>query len=263
MKARRLSATAVIDLARRASFVFRGSVRAVGKHNLEGVEPDDRMATVRVTEVVVAPPSLGDLKGKTITVFLSSSRGVKVADQMTFFATSWIYGSNIGVTEIGRTGMRAAELRQLVIDARLEAQHEELETRLRRAVLVVSGQVITTFRTERKDLPGTDEGVEWWEAELWVASVEKGSPPRDLHIFYPVGGDREWGPVPKSHPGQLGVWLLGPLSEPDAEEQEPDRRRRPAKTTRDQMLMALDPLDYQAISALSHVRELLRRTTKG
>jgi hypothetical protein len=216
---------------------------------------------VRVDEVVVAPPNLGRLAGKTITLYLTSSRGVKANDEATFFATSWHYGRNIGVTEIGRTSTSAADLRQRVIDERLETHHARLEARIRRAVLIISGRVLTTFRTERRGLPGTDEGIEWWEAEMWVGTVEKGTPPKRLNIFYPIGGDREWGPVPKGHPGQIGVWLLGPVSEPDADEQEPKRRgKRAQKAPQDQLLMALDPLDYQAISALPHVRELLRRT---
>jgi hypothetical protein len=263
VNAKKLSADALRDLSRRASFVFRGRVKAVGKHNLDGVEPDERMALVRIDEVIVAPPNLGDLTGKTVTLYLESPRGVKANDQATFFATSWHYGRNVGVMEIGRTSMDAANLRQRVIDERLEAHHAQLEARIRRAELIISGRVLSTFRTDRKDLPGLDEGIEWWEAEMWVGTVEKGIPPKGLHIFYPVGGDREWGPVPKCFPGQIGVWLLGPVSEPDAPESKPERRgRKPKKDAREDKVMALDPLDYQAISSLPHIQDLLRRTGK-
>jgi hypothetical protein len=228
MNAEALSTEVLRDLSRRASFVFHGRVEAVGKTNLEGVEPDDRMAMVRIDEVVVAPPMLGDLTGKTLTIYLESAEGVQANDQATFFATSWHYGRNIGVVEIGRTSTPAAELRQNVTDERVKEHEARLEARIRRAELIISGHVISTFRTERKDLPGLDEGVEWWEAEMWVGTVEKGRPPPHLHTFYPVGGDREWGPVPKSHPGQIGVWLLGPVSEPDEgerEQEQPGERR--------------------------------------
>src|SRR5262245_17585901 len=106
------------------------------------------MAMVRVDEVIVAPPILGDLTGKTVTVYLESSRGVRADNRATFFATSWHYGRNIGVIEIGRTSMSPAELRQTVITERLEADHSRLEARIRRAVLIISGRVLTTFRTE-------------------------------------------------------------------------------------------------------------------
>jgi hypothetical protein len=250
----------VRDLSRRASFVFRGSVKAVGKSNLDGVEPDDRMATVRVDEVVVAPPILGDLTGKTVTVYLESSKGVKANDQATFFATSWNYGKNIGVIEIGRTNTPANELRQSAIEERLLEHDAQLEARIRRAELVISGRVLSTFRTDRRDLPGIDERIEWWMAEMWIGTVEKGTPPKQLHIFYPIGGDREWGPVPKCYPGQIGVWLLGPVSEPDAVERKRERRGKKDKENgREDKLMALDPLDYQAISALPRIQTLLWR----
>jgi hypothetical protein len=261
VNAKILSTEALSDLSRRASFVFHGRVKAVGKCNLDGVEPDSRMALVQIDEVIVAPPSLGDLTGKTVTVYLESSRGVKVNDLATFFATGWHYGRNIGVVEIGRTSMTAADLRHSTIDERLREQDAQLEARIRRADLIISGRVLSTYRTERKDLPGMDEGVEWWEAEMWVGTVEKGTPPKDLLIFYPVGGDREWGPVPKCLPGQNGIWLLGPVSEPDQVERKPERRGKKAqKKAQEEKLMALDPLDYQAISALPRVQDLLRRT---
>ena len=109
--------------------------------------------------------------------------------------------------------------------------------------------------------------MEWWEARTWVGTVEKGRPPEDLHIFFPVGGDREWGPVPKFYPGQTGVWLLGPVSEPDADEPAPEGRGRKRKAEKadkadeaDERLMALDPLDYHADSALPRIRALLAKS---
>lgn len=267
MNAKRLSAQALSDLSRRAAFVFGGRVRAVGKSNLDGVEPDERMALVQIDEVVVSPSLLGDLKGKTVTVYLTSAQGVRANDRATFFATSWHYGKNLGVVEIGRTSSAASELRSSIIDERLREHDERIEERIRRAVLIVSGHVIATFRTKWQDLPGRDEGVDWWEAEMWVGTVEKGRPPKDLHIFYPVGGDREWGPVPKCYAGQTGVWLLGPVSEPDGDHGGPDsrgtRRRTRKEGEREERLMALDPLDYQAISALQRIQALLRKSGKS
>jgi hypothetical protein len=264
VQAKRLSEKALSDLSRRASFVFRGRVKAVGKSNLDGVEPDERMAIVQVGEVVVSPPVLGDLTGKNVTVYLESAKDVKANDEATFFATSWHYGRNLGVVEIGRTSMAPADLRQAAIEERLREQDERLEARIRRATLIISGRVLSTFRTERQDLPGMTEGIEWWEAEMWVGTVEKGRPPKDLHIFYPVGGDREWGPVPKCYPGQIGVWLLGPVSEPDAEEPKPQARGKKRKEAlQEEKLMALDRLDYQASSELPRVQALRWRTGKS
>jgi hypothetical protein len=252
--ARQLSARTLDALTREASFVFQGRVDSIGAHNLEsGVEVEDRMAVVQVEDVVVAPASLGDLTGQKVTVHLQSTTGIEPKQSLTFFATSWHYGANIGVIEVGRTSTPASELRRRVVDQRLEAQHDLLEARIRRAILIISGRVEVTFRTKLTGLPGEDEGTEWWEAETWIRSVEKGTPPPNLTIVFPVGGDREWGPVPKAQAGQDGVWLLGPVTEPDSEDED-----KPS-IDREGLLMALDPLDYQAISALPLVQELLRR----
>lgn len=250
-----LSADGLRDLSRRAAFIFHGQVEAVGRSNLEGVEPDERMALVRVDDVIVAPPLLGNLAGQTVTVYLEAGRGAKAKETATFFATSWHYGRTIGVIEIGRTSATAASLRRDVSDERAREHGDRLEQRLTRADLVISGRVLSIFRTDERDLPGRDEGVDWWQAEMRVATVEKGRPPPDLHIVFPEGGDREWGPVPKAHPGQIGIWLLGPVGERDAAV---TRTGKPGQ----EPLMALDPLDYQAISALPLIRALLQRTGK-
>jgi len=73
----KLAARSLDDRVAQASFVFRGRIKSLGKSNLEGVPPDDRMATVEVKEVVVAPPDLGDLTGKTITVYLAKRQGLR------------------------------------------------------------------------------------------------------------------------------------------------------------------------------------------
>jgi len=84
-----------------ASFVFSGRITALGKSNLEGVVPDELMATVLVEDVVLAPRDLGDLVGKTITVYLQSTKGIKSGQYASIFAKSWHYGKNIGVIEVG------------------------------------------------------------------------------------------------------------------------------------------------------------------
>ena len=91
------------------------------------------MALVLIEEVVVSPPVLGDLKGKTVTVYLESPQGVKTNDRATFFATSWHYGKNLGVVEIGRTTETAAGLRESIAGERLLEHDEQVEERIRRA----------------------------------------------------------------------------------------------------------------------------------
>jgi hypothetical protein len=262
---------------READFVFSGRVQALGTSNLDGVEPDDRMATVEVEDVALAPRQLGDLTGQTVTVYLETRQGIEVGQRATFFANSWHYGRNIGVVEVsgvrqlGRPSFRAADIRQTVIAERLRQLEEQIEQRISAAEVVLSGRVLATSRVEQPEgLPGLVEGVEWWIAELWIGTVEKGQPPADSRIWFPEGGDRDWGPVPKSYPGQTGVWLLQPVQEPGADDAEPAGGQSQGNpegeqpgTPPERRLMAIDPLDYHALSDLPRIQTLLWRVGEG
>jgi hypothetical protein len=228
------------------------------------------MVTVQVEEVALAPRDLGDLRGRTVTVYLETTEGLKAGQQATFFARGWHYGRNIGVIEVGgvkevgRTSSRAAVLRQAVIATRLQQLEEQIEERIRGADVVISGRVLATYPAERLDgLPGLDEGVEWWKADLWVGSVERGRPPEDQCIWFPEGGDRERGPVPKAFPGQTGVWFLRPVTEAEGGELGGGHGEEQPGTGLERRLMAVDPLDYHALSDLSRIQTLLWRVSEG
>src|SRR6478736_5815149 len=193
----RLAARSLQNWVAQASFVFRGRIKALGKSNLDGVPPDDRMATVEVKEVVVAPPDLGDLTGKTITVYLTTRQGLRTGSQATFFARNWHVGSSIGVVEVGRTSAPVTEVRQAVGDTQLQQMDAQLEERLRVARLIVSAKVLSVSRVDDDDMPGIDDGVHY-----------------------------EWVAVPKCQPDQEGVWLLRTIDEV----RKPKRgARKPAK----------------------------------
>jgi hypothetical protein len=255
-----------------SAFVFTGRIEVMGSSNLDGVKPEPRMATVRVEEVAIAPADLGDLRNQVITVYLATTDDLAPGDQVTFFARSWQYGRNIGVVEIGRTSLHAAAVGADVVAAQLQQLEDLLVERIRGADAVISGLVTATHPVPRTaDLPGFEEGVQWWVADMWIGSVEKGRPPDDRRIWFPEGGDRYWSGIPKAHPRQDGVWLLRPLAGPDGQTDEhpnhpdpdhPDKRRRRRKTPSDaeRRLMARDRLDFHAMSDLARIRMLLRRT---
>ena len=194
-----------------------------------------------------------------MTIYLESPNGIRKDQQLTFFAAHWHYGSNIGLTEVGRTDLTAEGVRQSVIDERLRQLDEELEERLRTAKIIVSGSVISTDRSELSEgLPGMEEGVEWNQAHVRIETVEKGHPPTNLQILFPKGGDRDFGPVPKFNAGQKGVWLLR-----SAAESIEDQEQKSRQTEREEnMLMAVDPLDFHAISALPRIQTLLWRLNR-
>jgi hypothetical protein len=112
------------------------------------------------------------------------------------------------------------------------------------------------------------DGVEWWNAELWIGSVEKGQPPEDSRIWFPEGGEPEWSSVPKAYPGQVGVWLLRQMRDVDDrgeggglndEYQAPAQTQKREKRPSERRLMAHDPLDYHAPSNLTRIQILLSR----
>jgi hypothetical protein len=245
-----------------SAFVFTGFIEALGSSNLDGVKPEPRMATVRVDKVAIAPADLGDLRGRVVTVYLETVDDLASGDYVTFFARSWQYGRNIGVVEIGRTLVPASTIGPDVILAQLKLFEDQLVERIRGADVILSGLVTGTQRVPRSaNLPGFVEGVQWWVADLWIGSVEKGYPPRDRRIWFPEGGNPYWGIVPKAHPRQEGVWLLWPLAEPHEEHEHPDKRNRSEDSIDgERRLMARDRLDYHSISDLPRIRALLRQS---
>ena len=84
-----------------SSYIFRGRILALGKCNLNGVEPEPNMVTVKVEEVIVAPPDLGNITGSTMTVYFQSTGDLKAGQLQTIFASGWHLGKTIGVTEVG------------------------------------------------------------------------------------------------------------------------------------------------------------------
>jgi hypothetical protein len=246
----------------------------LGESNLDGVDPEDRMATVEVDDVAFAPRELGDLRGQTVTVYLATTEGLEPEQELTFFARSWHYGQNLGVIEIGRTTSPVAEIRRPLIQERLRQLDELIEERIRTAEAIISGHVLATYPAEQTEgLPGVLEGVHWWNADMWIGSVEKGSPPEDKRIWFPEGGEPEWGIVPKAYPGQTGVWLLRPVMDVSeygaGGEQSPQHgyHQSPQTQFADRAfrgrLMAVDPLDYHASSALPRIQTLLSLALEG
>jgi hypothetical protein len=285
MKETPISPDRLNEWSQASAFVFTGRIEAMGSTNLDGVKPEPRMATVQVDEVAVAPAELGDLRGRVVTVYLETPADLATGDQVTFFARSWQVGRNIGVVEVGRTSVPASSVVPDIVGAQLQQLDDQLVERIRGADAIISGVVTATQPVPRNtDLPGFEEGVQWWVADMWIGSVEKGSPPEDQRIWFPEGGDNYWGIAPKAHPRQEGVWFLRPLAdpldrdnehpddhpedhrpphpEPHPDDKHPDTRRRPRRKDPDdgeRRLMARERLDFHASSDLPRIRALLRR----
>lgn len=249
------------DWIRKASFVFNGHIIAIGKNNLEIIEPDERMVLVYVDDVVMSPTILGDLSGKTITVNLQTLEGIKEGQEMTFFATSSNYGKNIGVTEIGRTERKITEIREVILNERIRQLDEELEKHIKDAKLIISGKILSTYRVGKNEyLPGIEDGVEWWNADVAVYTVEKGLVSSSgIQIFYPRNGERKWSLYPQFQSGQEGIWFLTPIIEDKYKENIQKIKSSGYK----EKLVAKSKLDYHAISALQRIQLLVFHSGKG
>lgn len=264
MAATKLTDAAVAELVPRSQYVFRGRIRKVPASNLRTVPADERMAIVEVEEVVLAPPSVGDLTGKQLTVYLASTRGIRGGQRLNLAASSWHYGEQIGVVEEARFSESIAQVRDAFLDARLLLHDEMLEARVVQAELIVGGRVLSTRRVDRDEPGGDVDEPDWWEADLRVESIHKGRPAADhLHVWFPMGGEREWDESPKFFPGQDGIWLLshGPIGE--GRDREPRRKRRGRDRREREPFTALDPLDFHAAGDRDRIDALVLWTSRG
>ena len=127
-------------VARSAPFVFAGVVRR--RSERQPLAPADApTAVVRIDEVFFAPPTLGDLTGRDIAVRLAEP-APPARRRIIFFAGSLSYGAELAVTELARApaGRAAADIRDRILDVRLQQYDERLRERLRRAEIVLYGR---------------------------------------------------------------------------------------------------------------------------
>jgi hypothetical protein len=234
----------LLEQSREAPFIFAGRVRALGENNLRGIQPIATHALVEVEEVIVAPATLGDLRGRVATVVLA--RPAKKGGRYTWWATSWIFGRELGVIEIARAdGIAAKEVADTIIDARLRAFDERILARITGAEIVVAG---TVDSVEELGVDGIAEGTTWRRAAVRVATVVKGEGAAEVIIQFPGAGSPRWAYAPRLVVGQEGIWLLRRPSQ--------DPRMRSVKA--DGAWVGLDPEDAHASSGLARIEALAR-----
>jgi hypothetical protein len=236
-------------VVRSAPFVFFGVVRRSG-----AAKDDQPMAVVRVDEVVVAPPTLGDLTGQEITVDLAQA-APRAGRRMLFFASSLVYGAELAVTELARAtpGRSAAALRAEVLEERLEQYDDRLRERLRLAELVVYGRIasvrpVAGEQASDAEPPPGEAAPAWRVADLLVWRILKGQAAQSPRVVYPFPRTQRWADVPLFLEGQEGVWLLQPAGR--------DELHRPPAVPG--AYAALDSLDFHTPGALARIQLLLK-----
>ena len=122
-----------------------------------------------------------------------------------------------------------------------------LGDRIAKADLVIAGKVADT-RPHRTDRPRveTEHNPEWWEADITVQSVLKGTQQGKVVILYAHSLDELWIDSPKCQKGQEGIWIL-----------QRDQKEKGFPVLRVPGLTALHPLDYQPIQQMDRVRKLV------
>lgn len=231
----------------RSPFIFSGTVERTSAATLPMVPVDGATAVVRVERVFRWPQVVGDQTGRTITIQLRKP-DVKRGAQALFFATGWLYGESLAVTEEGRISTDDTDkIADQLESAELRADEGELLERLAAASLVVVGKVVRVAPPPEPGRVGESEHEPgWFVAELEVESVEKGRHPANepVQLAFPTSDDVQWYWRPKPQPGEEGVWLLHREELPGL----------PPGT-----FTALDPRDFQRRDQLEHVRSLVAR----
>jgi hypothetical protein len=203
------------DTVRDAPFIFDGTVEKPNAATMPAIA-SEATAIVKVNEVFRAPPAVGNLKGKKITLQLASVKGTKAGQRATFYATSWMYGDSLALAEVSReTPSRSksavSDMRGLVANAELELENLALQRRVEQANFVVTGWVteIGPVQTEAPKGPISEHAPDWWWADIHVEHAGKGALRTPvLRVLYPNSTDEFWIDAPKFHVGQHGVWLL-------------------------------------------------------
>jgi hypothetical protein len=234
------------QIIRNARIIFVGTVERPGASNVSLVPSSGKTALVRVREVLDAPATMGDLRGKVLTVLLVKEGSAQAGQEAIFFTNGWMYGENVAVREVAEIpGSDREALRSAITSERQKVRDEELAGRLRSATLVIAGQVRSV-----KPLAKTERGTrgehdpEWWQAEIAVASAIKGrAPGKTVTAFFPASLDERWLLTPKLQEGQSAVFLLQPYQGKDL----------PAGA-----LVILHPLDVQPEQQIDRIRRLLR-----
>ena|ERR1700722_1023661 len=240
--------SSLLPLAERSSFIFAGTVTSIGPSPLQVLAPVGALAIVRFDRGFLTNPVLGDLAGRPITVQMAQkpTPNTSVVDQrLIFFATAWVHGKEIAVTEIGRlpdTKENEQEVASIV--ASLPKRH--LSDRLAAAVIVVHGTVRKIERATEIRRTASEHDPYWMRAEIKVIEALKGDVATNkagtVVLLFPGSADIAFRNVPRPSVKQEAVFLLhqgaGPLARLNTH-------------------IAPDPADIQPPSQLATIRRLL------
>lgn len=232
-------------LAKEATFVFKGTVRALNKSTMPDLPVNARTAIVSVDDIVQAPAVFANFAGQEITVQIGGRKKIAPGDQVMFYANSWRFGEGIAVRAIDflpaeqvpsrprAVGLAAAAphgLEPARSSAAETLAHRELQRHVEAADVVVTGRV-TAVRAPSEPVPEgrarrasmraggprtapqpqriSEHDPLWQEAVVEVTGTEKGGgSAKQIVVRFPSSRDVRWYKAPKFTPGQEGVFIL-------------------------------------------------------
>jgi len=271
-------------------FVFRGTIQKLNATTMSHVPSTSGLAVVSVDEVLHAPPALARTLGQSITVKLSKTSGVRVGQQLLFYANAWLMGDGVAVESV-REQSAADTPKALAARGTEPTQNlanRDVENRYNNADLVVQGQVVSvdvpqvlrashraairagvrsavrTTGTTDDVRPVSEHDPKWRDATIEVAAVHKGQRgKRTIKVRFPSSTDVRWYRAPKFHPGDQGVWMLKkqhtePVSAGALKKAQRTAVAAPATST-EEVFTALNPLDFHPSNHLDAVAPLLNK----
>jgi hypothetical protein len=212
----------VEEAAAGADFVLRCTVEQVDASGVAALEASRQTAVVRVEQVLHAPPAVSDLEGAEVTVQLAQAGSLKQGEEVVLSANALLFGESLAVQEVAHHAVSEDHeaLAARVGDARAAAADQEMQDRVARANVIVSGRVADVrippepvaaiaAATETGAAESQSEhDPHWREAVITVDKTIKGEPPAETTVLFPASEDVAWVGVPKLAAGQEGVFLL-------------------------------------------------------
>ena len=194
-----------------SEFIFRGTIQKTKTSTID-FENSANCAVVSVDEILDAPEELKAFLGEDITVRFADVNTAKDGMQKIFFTKRFFIGESIGVVENG--SLAAApfkDTKKLIADisqAKTVFKDTEIKQTIAAAELVLQGKVLDVRKGEKRER-GSEHDPDWYEADLLITKVLKGSYAQEkITILFPNSNDVMWFRAPKFSKDTEGVWLL-------------------------------------------------------
>jgi hypothetical protein len=214
------------ELARKARFVFHGTVQGAAARAVPGL-PGVKALTVRVDEIVQGPEKLGAYEGRDVLLIPQKGERLSRDARAVFYTNGVAFGETLTVESIGHVPLPAGAVGvRSTAHPAAALRKREVEHRVASADAVVVGKV-ATVRLPASDLPRraargaaaamasaprgpiSEHDPQWREAVIQVERVAKGrSAAREVVVRFPASDDVRWFRAPKFAPGDQGVFIL-------------------------------------------------------